>query len=176
MAITVNTQILNQQATFATTYCYLYEPLRVFIEESDLEGTKFYIDLELISTTNNTTVVQTLEKYAEFDISPGEGLTVDLMKIVQQHFDTDIYNFSHIDELTSVQGGWDSVVSKYKYRFLIYSDVTETPVQITKLPVIYIFTIFHHFLCLLCNRRYSDSLVHVQLHFHQVYCTSQNDW
>ena len=35
MALILNTEIAGQEATSTCTYCYLYEPLRVVIEEDD---------------------------------------------------------------------------------------------------------------------------------------------
>lgn len=134
MAITLDTQILNQQATPTATYCYLYEPLRIVLSESDLTAQKFYIDLEIIDTANSTVVIETLVKYGDFDINPGKSLSIDLMKLVRQHHDAQVYNFSHIDEIVS--SGYSSIVSKYRYNFLIYSDITFTPISVKKIPVI----------------------------------------
>lgn len=136
MAITVNTQIAGQQANSTASYCYLYEPLRVAIFEDDLTATKIYIDLVLLDTTNSTVVIDTLVRYGEYDINPGNNLTVDLMKLAQQNHDANIFNYSHIDEIVENSVGWHSVVSKYKYQFNIYSDITTTPIEVVKLPII----------------------------------------
>ena len=136
MAVTINTQILGQEITSQATYCYLYEPLRVFMQEDDLTSQKFYIDIEIIDTSDNTQVIESLYRYGDFDINPGKGLSVDLMKLVRQYHDANIYNFSHIDDIISPSHGWQSSVSKYVYNFLIYSDTNLIPQSIKKLPII----------------------------------------
>lgn len=134
MAIIVSTQILGQQANATPSYCYLYEPLKIFIQESDLSAKKIYIDLQLIDTQNSAVVVNYLNKYADFDINPGSGISVDLMEIARQNHNSDIYKFASIDDI--VNSGWSSIVSKYKYRFLIYSDITIATTAVEKLPII----------------------------------------
>lgn len=129
MAITVNTQILGQQAGVETSYCYLYEPLKVVVTESNLLAKKIYVDLIPVATLSGV-YGTTLIRYAEFDINPGVDLTFDLMKLALQHHDARVYKFSDIDEVNG-----ESVVSKYKYYFDIYSDVS-SKVQVRKLPIL----------------------------------------
>lgn len=135
MALTINTQILGQEATNICTYCYLYEPLRVVLNESDLSARKLFIDLEVIDTTDNSNIIETLLQYGDYDINPGNSLSIDLMKLAQQHHDANVLNFSSIDDIIG-SIGWQSVVSKYKYNFKIYTDITVTPVSIIKLPIL----------------------------------------
>lgn len=137
MALTIATEILGQQATSSITYNYLYEPLRISITESDLTAKKIYVDLILRSTSDTATVLSTgttLVNYGDYDLNPGQSLSIDLMKLVQQHHNANVYNFSHIDEIVS--DGWKSVVSEYIYEFSITSDITTTPISIKKLPII----------------------------------------
>jgi len=134
MAITVNTNIQGQEATSVCTYGYLYEPLVVAIDESDLLALKILVDIEVVDTDNNTIIVETLVEYAEYDISVGQLLTIDLMKLARQHHDANLFKFATINDI--LLNGWSSVVSKYKYRFKIYSDKTTTPVVVYKLPII----------------------------------------
>lgn len=136
MAITINTQILGQQATTTPTYCYLYEPLRIVLSESDVEAQKFYIDLEIRDLRDNTIVVEDLFRYGDFDINPGKTLSIDLMKIARQHHNAGVYIYSHIDEITESTAGWNSSVSKYIYNFKIYSDINQIPIEIKKIPII----------------------------------------
>lgn len=134
MAITVRTQILGQDASSVCSYCYLYEPLVVSVGESDLTASFMYVDIEIIDTSNSLVLVETLVKYGEFDINSGELISVDLMKLARQHHDAELFKFSHIDDI--IASGWTSVVSKYKYRFKIYTDKTTTPIEVFKLPII----------------------------------------
>tara|TARA_R110000782_G_scaffold97666_2_gene182666 strand:+ start:329 stop:1324 length:996 start_codon:yes stop_codon:yes gene_type:complete len=129
MAITVNTQILGQQATSTTTYCYLYEPLKIVITESDLTATKIFVDMEAVSTLDGS-IVDTLLKYGEYDLNPGRNLTFDIMKLAQQHHDAEVYKFSLVDEISG-----ESIVSKYKYNFNIYSDISGVS-RVSKLPIL----------------------------------------
>lgn len=134
MAITIQTQIQGQQATDTATYCYLYEPLNIVIKESDATAKKLFIDLVVIETDSNT-IVNTLAKYGDFDLSPNKPFTIDLMSLAQQHHDSNLYKYSRIEDLASLSG-WHSVVSKYKYIFSVYTDKTTIPVKVRKLPII----------------------------------------
>lgn len=133
MAITITPQIQGQQVNSTYSYCYLYEPLGVNIQESDLTALKIYIDLELRKTNDSTVVVKTISRIGEYDLNPGQGLRVDLMKIAQQEHDSNLYKFATVDDIIS---SWESVVSKYRYNFKIYSDKTITPVIVSKIPII----------------------------------------
>lgn len=135
MALTVNTTIDLQEANGSLSYCYLYEPLRVSITESDNTATKIYIELEVLETSNITSQVETIPAYGEFDINSGNSLTVDLMKLAQQHYDANIYKFAVTADFNSAQAA-HSVVSKYIYKFKITSDVTTTSKNVIKLPII----------------------------------------
>lgn len=134
MALTIATEILGQEATSSPTYCYLYEPLRIQITESDLTATKIYIELEVRSAQNIVTSVSTNVEYGVYDLNPGQPLSVDLMKLAQQHHDANVYNFSSIDDIAN--NGWKSVISEYLYAFRITSDVTTTQTVVEKLPII----------------------------------------
>jgi hypothetical protein len=133
MALTIFTQISGQQATATATYCYLYEPLRVSIDESDLTATRLYVNLQIIDTTNSANIIETITNYGVYDINPGVNVVIDLMKLAEQYHDADVLNFSNIDEVVA---GWQAIVSKYKYNFQIYSDKTTTPVSVVKLPLL----------------------------------------
>jgi hypothetical protein len=136
MALTIQTEILGQEATSANTYCYLYEPLRVVITESDATATKIFIELEILETSNHTTVVENLVNYGEYDINSGQSLSVDLMKLAQQHHDARVYKYSTVSEITDNTIGWHSVVSRYVYKFKITSDITTTATNVLKQPII----------------------------------------
>lgn len=134
MAITINTEILNQEAGSSRTYAYLYEPLRTVITEDNLAATKVFIDIEVLDINiSGNPVIDTLIKYAEFDLNPGVDLTFDLTKLIQQHHDSNIYRISNV---TDIINGWDKILTKNAYNFKIYSDKTLTPVEVMKVPII----------------------------------------
>ena len=134
MALTITPEILGQRATSAATYCYLYEPLRVSIAESITTAQQIFVELEILDTEDSTTIVENLVDYGVYDLNPGQPLSIDLMKLAQQHHDANVYNFSSIDDIETY--GWTSMVSKYKYNFKITSDETSTPSSVIKLPII----------------------------------------
>jgi hypothetical protein len=136
MALTIKKEILSQTIGYNTSYCYLFEPLKINISEDDILGTKIYIDLEIVDTTDVGNIIETVVKYAIFDINPLVGVKIDLMKIAQQYHDAGVYIYQSIEDIIDNETGWHSVVSKYKYNFLIYSDVSPTIQQISKLPII----------------------------------------
>tara|TARA_R110000796_G_scaffold24935_4_gene70810 strand:- start:2316 stop:3341 length:1026 start_codon:yes stop_codon:yes gene_type:complete len=136
VGITITPQILGQEADEIISYCYLWEPLRIAIEEADVAAKKIYIELTTYNTENSIILNEAIPKYAEFDINPGQPLTVDLMKIAQQYHDANTYKYSNVDDMTSASGGWKSVVSEFRYKFRITSDSTTIPVEIRKLPII----------------------------------------
>tara|TARA_R110000803_G_scaffold210703_1_gene283302 strand:- start:2103 stop:3131 length:1029 start_codon:yes stop_codon:yes gene_type:complete len=136
VGITITPQITGQQADSTNSYCYLWEPLRVAIEEADVAAKKIYIELTTYSTENSIILNEALVKYAEYDINPGQPLTIDLMKIASQHHDSNVYKYSNISQMIDALGGWKSVVSEWRYKFRITSDITTTPVEIRKLPII----------------------------------------
>lgn len=133
MALTINPEINGQELTAACTYCYLYEPLRAVISESDVAAQQIFIEIESISTQTGV-VEATNINYALYDINPGQPVSIDLMKLARQLHDANVYNFSSIQDIQN--DGWKAVVSQYKYNFKITSDVTTTPVEILKLPII----------------------------------------
>ena len=131
------TEIGDQEATKSTTYCYLYEPLRVFILGNSTATKKIYVELELLDTKNSSSVVDNLVDYAVYDTNGVEPYIFDLMKLAQQHHDSNIYNFSNISEISDSTGdGWKSVVSEYIYKFKITTDTEPIPLIIKKLPII----------------------------------------
>ena len=136
LTLSVSPNIEGQQATSSVTYCYLYEPLNVMIEEnSTLTPTKIYIELRALDTEDPTTIVESIADYAVYDINPNQPLKVDLMKLARQHHDANLYNFGKTSDIVG-DNGWKSVVSQYVYEFRITSDVSATLVSVKKLPII----------------------------------------
>ena len=141
MALTIATEIAGQEFTALTSYCYLYEPLRVQVTESDATAKKLYVELELLDTADITTVIDSLPQYAVFDLNPGQPFSFDLMKLAQQHHDANIYNINNLQDLLSdgtghIEAAWSRVVTKYVYNFKITTDKTTQPIHGQKLPVI----------------------------------------
>lgn len=133
MAITIASEILGQDVSATVSYCYLYEPLRINVYEDNFLAVKFYVDVELISIVDGSTI-ETLVRYAEFDINPGKSLTFDAMEIAQQIHNSNVYKIANMEDF-AVYGKY-AVVSQYIYKYTIYSDKTETPVIVRKLPLI----------------------------------------
>lgn len=133
MALSIETEILGQEANSTTSYCYLYEPLRINIIEDDLLAVKLYVDIERIDIETQTTV-DTFVKYGEFDINPSVSFSFDMMDLINQLHDSNIYKMGTIDSI--LESGKYSVISKYIYKLSIYSDKTETALVIRKLPII----------------------------------------
>lgn len=132
MAVTVTALITGQEITPATTYCYLYEPLQVSILEDDLDATKIFVDLLVYDTVNND-LIKTKLQYAEFDLNPGLPITFDLMNLAKQYHNAGVYSFGDINDIVTT--GFESIVSRYKYTFRIYSELSATSL-ISKLPII----------------------------------------
>lgn len=125
MAITTIPRILGQQIDGAQSYCYLYEPLEISIEDDDLTANKIFIDLKLINAATNV-VEDTLIKFAEFDKNPGVPLSVDLMKIARQHNNAGVYRYSNVTDIANDTDGWFSVLGRFIYGFIIYNDTNPT--------------------------------------------------
>lgn len=132
MAITVNEQISTQQATSTTTYCYLYEPLKIDISESISGVTQIFIDLVVYDTETGVEIDSEVE-YGKYDISQNLTVEVDLSRLMQQYHEANVFK---IGEISDISNNYDHTVSKYKYKFLIYSDVTATKTEVFKLPII----------------------------------------
>lgn len=133
MAITIASEILGQDVSATVSYCYLYEPLRINVTENDLLAVKLFVDVELLNISDGSTA-EILIKYAEFDINAGKSFTFDAMEIAQQIHDANVFKIATFDDLLA--SAKDAIVSKYIYKFSIYSDKTESPVVVRKLPII----------------------------------------
>ena len=124
MAITFSNRITGQHTiTVFPTYGYIYEPMLMVMRESDLTATKMYIDLDLRFTALVSSTAETLVKYAEFDINPGQQINVDIMAIIRQHHDANVYKFGHVDDIVSGEN-WVATVTPRVYNFRVYSDKT----------------------------------------------------
>lgn len=133
MALTINTVITGQQADVNLSYCYLYEPLKIRVIESDLIAKKLYVDV-LRKDINTGELIDTNFKYADFDINPGKAIVFDLMELAQQLHNANLYKYSSILEFNMPEK--QSVFSKYIYTYRIYTDITVDFPLISKLPII----------------------------------------
>jgi hypothetical protein len=134
MALTIQNRILDQLVSSDPTFFYLYEPLPILIEESDLAATKIKIDL-ILESTEDYSLVEELIEYAEYDINPGKGLNVDIMEIIQQAHDSDIWKVGDIAEIPQLP---ELILSKYSYSLRIYTDLEDFVVgsELRVLPII----------------------------------------
>ena len=141
MALTIATEIAGQEFTPLTSYCYLYEPLRIQVTESDATAKKLYVELEILDTGDTNTIVENLTQYAVFDLNPGQPFSFDIMKLAQQHHNTNIYKVNNLEDLLGgasnlTSMAWTRVVSEYVYKFKITTDITTEPIYGQKLPII----------------------------------------
>ena len=121
MAITATAQITGQSISSTGSYAYLYEPLKANITESISTATVIYIDMAVYHTDQDDTQYEYLNEYAVYDYSDGITLEVDFMDIIQQYHDSNIYKIGTTADISSAT---DIPVSKFRYKFYIYSDVT----------------------------------------------------
>lgn len=133
MAITVSTQVTAQQASDTYTYCYLYEPLKVNIEDDETSTTVIFMDMTVVDISDGS-IVDTRDEYGKWDVSSSTSLEVDLMKIVRQYHDANVYQLSQTSEIADAT---NIVVCEYKYEFLFYSNQTDSTsgTTIKKLPI-----------------------------------------
>ena len=137
-ALTITPEISGQAANPVTTYCYLYEPLRMSFRDNKAGAAKLYIDLEIYQTEDSTTLVDSIADYAVFDLNEQGRVSVDLMKLAQQYHDANVYRFAEVANFDNdtAGDGWHAVVSQYRYTFKVTSNVTSTPLTISKIPII----------------------------------------
>lgn len=128
MAITITPEILGQEATPTRTYAYLYEPLRVRVIESG--SNKVYIKLR-VRNMETDSIVEDIPDYLIADLNSNGEITIDIMKIIQQHHQANVYNIGVVSDIS-----WETIVAKYKYDLLVSTNITTTPVVISKLLII----------------------------------------
>lgn len=132
MSLTITPQITGQVASSTLTYSYLQEPLKVHITDSDALVRIIYANITKIATDTGA-VVSIHSEYIHRDVSSLGGVVVDLSKVMRQMHDYDTYKYGSVSDIAS---GWESVVSKYIYKFDFYTDQLVTPTTILKLPII----------------------------------------
>ena len=136
MAVTLQQTLANQSGSATNSYCYLYEPYRMIIGETDSDATKIYIKLVLTDLSDTSTTVAEEEAYGEYDLNTAKVLTVDMMRLAQQYHNADVYKLEGITSLQRPDRGWDMILSKYRYEFQITSDVSTAPISLVLTPVI----------------------------------------
>lgn len=140
MAITITSEIRDQQCSSEITYNYLFEPLRINIVESDTLAQKLYVEIERYNISDTTQLVpflvgtNSLVRYVELDIVPNKDVSIDLSEIMQQLHLAGVYKVATISEIEASNN--EMIVSKYVYHFKITTDVTASPIIIKKLPII----------------------------------------
>lgn len=132
MATTFTSQITNQDVSQTTSYCYLYEPLKIKVNESDALATKIYVDLTVLETSTGS-VIDTQVQYGDYDINPNSDLDIDLSRMIQQYHDANVFTLGLASEISSTP---NAIVSKYKYQFKVYSDKDANGQVVSKLPII----------------------------------------
>lgn len=144
MAITITKEIDGHTVSNKFSYCYLYEPFRIKITDSSATATKFYIDLVIRDASDHSAILSTETQYGEYDVNNSAGVSVDLMKLAQQHHNANIYKVNQATDLLSPNSiaststeGWKTIISPYRYTFRIYSDADPAAVsEVSKHPVI----------------------------------------
>ncbi|AGH56783.1 structural protein [Cellulophaga phage phi19:2] len=123
----INFTIGDEIFSSDTKYCYLFEPLLISITGN--RSSSFSIDLE-IKRTETGAVVAVLEDYVYVETHLKSESTIDLMKIVRQHTNSNIFNINNINDIT-----WKTIVCEYKYFFRIRTDGSASPIIISVLPI-----------------------------------------
>lgn len=140
MAIVINPEILGQECSSAITYCYLFEPLRINIAETDVTAKKLFIEIERRDIANTAVVVPfltgvtSLVKYVEVDLLPNKSVTIDFAEIMVQLHSANVFKISTIADI--ITSNEEMVTSRYIYSFKITTDKTLTQVLVNKLPII----------------------------------------
>lgn len=133
MSLSITPQISGQQANSTLSYSFLQEPLKVNVTDSDADVSVIYGDVTRISTEDGS-VFDTQSIYIHRDITSLGTIAIDLSMVMRQLHDYDTYKFS---SALDISNGWDSVVSKYIYKFEFYTNQDSTnKVEVIKLPII----------------------------------------
>jgi hypothetical protein len=140
MAIIITPEIRGQECNENITYSYLFEPLRINVEESNPSATKLFVEIERYNIVNKTVLVPfedgstSLPRYVDIDLIPGRSVSFDLSEVMQQLHIAGVYKVATIAEIeTSYE---EMICSKYIYLFKVTSDLTTTPTIIKKLPIL----------------------------------------
>jgi len=140
MAIIITPEIQGQECTGEITYSYLFEPLRINVQESNPLATKLYVEVARYDIQDKTVRVpflagvDTLVRYVEIDLISGKDISFDLSEVMKQLHLAGVYKVASISE---IETSYESmIVSKYVYEFYISTDTSSEVVTIKKLPII----------------------------------------
>lgn len=115
-------------------YQYLFEPLELYIEETDITQDKLKIDIKLLNISTEV-VEKTYTEYAVYDLASEDGissiLNINLMDLIMQIHNMNLYKFSSLDDI--ITDGWKASVSEYKYAIKIY---TSEEINFKIIPII----------------------------------------
>lgn len=140
MAVIITPEIRGQECNEAITYSYLFEPLRINIEETNPLATKLYVEVERYNIVDKTVLVpflngvNSLPKYVEIDLIPNRPVTFDLSEVMQQLHLAGVYKVATLSEIELSYE--EMIVSKYIYLFKVTSDLSSEPAIVKKLPII----------------------------------------
>ena len=139
MAIIIVPEISGQECNENITYSYLFEPLRINVEETNPLAVKLFVEIERYSIADKTVLVpfdgaSSLPKYIEIDLIPGVTVSFDLSEVMQQLHFARVYKVATIADIeTSYE---EMIISKYIYHFKLTTDLNIVPVIIKKLPIL----------------------------------------
>lgn len=115
-------------------YYYLNEPLYIKIIEDDNTQTSLNVDINVYDTSDDS-FVTTHTSYAVYDLITRNSetyLSIDLMALIRQIHDANVYKYSSLDDFTA-DNGYTSIVSKYKYDIIF---TASDSVTVKLLPII----------------------------------------
>lgn len=140
MAIIINPEISGQECSSEITYNYLFEPLRVHVQETDILATKLFVEVERYSIVDKTILVpfedgsNSLPRYVEIDLIQNTPVSFDLSEVMQQLHKMNVYKIATIADIeTSYE---ETIISKYIYLFKFTTDITTVPTIVKKLPIL----------------------------------------
>lgn len=140
MAIIINPEISGQECNGSITYSYLFEPLRINVQESNVLATKLYVEIERYNIQDKTVKVPfadgslSLPKYVDIDLIPNQSVTFDLSEVMQQLHEAGVFKIATIADIELSYE--NMIVSKYIYLFKFTTDTTTEPVLVQKLPIL----------------------------------------
>ena len=133
MALSIQNRILNQLVSDTARYFYMYEPIPILVTETDLTAKVLSVDL-VVKNVDDNTVIETLTDYAVYDINPGQPINLDIIEIIQQRHNADIWKVGHINDIASQL---KLVASEYAYDLVFNVDIgTSNSVTLSVVPII----------------------------------------
>ena len=131
MAVTIQNKITDQ-VIGPLTYYYLYEPLPVRLQETDLSAKQIFIDIE-IKNVDTLVIEETLVKYGVYDINMGQPINIDLMEVLNQLHDADVWQIGDVQNIIDLP---QAIVNKHAYKLKFYSDISVVTPNVSIIPII----------------------------------------